>query len=114
MSVKQPIWPAGSQSMAVIFGTQGRDNLPGTDQDDVIRGWAEGGDPATDLGDVLRGLGGDDRLFGGGGRDRFLFAGGYDRDTITDFKDEVDTILLDGASLGVTSKAEALSLATVV
>ncbi len=42
--------------MAVIFGTQGRDTLPGTIQDDVIRGWAEDGDPSTDLGDELRGF----------------------------------------------------------
>ena len=33
--------------MAVIFGTQGRDTIDGTGFDDVIRGWAEDGDPAT-------------------------------------------------------------------
>ena len=136
--------------MAVIFGTQGRDTLPGTNQDDVIRGWAEGGDPSTDLGDVLRGFDGNDRLFGGGGRDtlfggfgndtlsgdlgddtlggeagrdvlaggfgrdQFEFSRNYDRDTIVDFEDDADTIVLDGARLGVTSKADALSRATVV
>jgi hypothetical protein len=46
--------------MAVIFGTQGRDTLPGTNLDDVIRGWAEDGDPSTDLGDELRGFDGND------------------------------------------------------
>jgi RTX calcium-binding nonapeptide repeat (4 copies) len=41
--------------------------LPETNLDDVIRGWAEDGDPSTDLGDVLRGFDGNDRLFGGDG-----------------------------------------------
>jgi hypothetical protein len=59
-AAKQPTWPAGSQPMAVIFGTQGRDTLPGTNLDDVIRGWAEDGDPSTDLGDELRGFDGND------------------------------------------------------
>jgi Ca2+-binding RTX toxin-like protein len=197
--------------MAVIFGTQGRDTLPGTDQDDDIQGWAENGDPATDLGDLLSGRGGDDRLdggggddtlrggdgndqllgeggadrldgeggadqldgeggadqvfggdgadqldggdgadrlygeggadqldgeggddrldggadddrlsggagrddlFGGGGPDSFEFRRGFDTDTIRDFQDDVDLIEL-GPSLGVTSKADALSHATV-
>ena len=64
--------------------------------------------------DWVGGLGGDDWLDGGAGLDRFVFAAGYDRDTILDFKDDVDTIVLDGDSLGVTSRAEALALATVV
>jgi Ca2+-binding RTX toxin-like protein len=180
--------------MAVIFGTQGRDTIDGTGFDDIIRGWAQGANPGTDLGDLLSGLGGNDtveggggndELFGGGGSDelsgdtgsdtlsggeagdkldggvgddvldgrdgrdalygevgldalsggdasdelfggrgddrlsdgagddRFVFAGIYRRDTILDFKDDIDTIVLDGASLGVTSRADALSLATV-
>jgi Ca2+-binding RTX toxin-like protein len=63
--------------------------------------------------DVLLGGGGKDRLFGragddllsvGVGSDSFEFFSGYGRDTITDFQDDRDTIVLDGASLGVTSK----------
>jgi hypothetical protein len=53
--------------MAVIYGTQGRDTLPGTNLDDIIRGWAEDGDPSTDLGDELTGFDGNDKLFGGDG-----------------------------------------------
>ena len=53
-------------------------------------------------------------LDGGRDGDRFLFGSGYDTDTITDFKDDVDTIELDGASLGLTDKTDALSHATVV
>ena len=154
--------------MAVIFGTQGRDTLDGTGLDDIIQGWAKDRDALTDLGDELRGFGGDDRLwgrggkddlsggdnrdrlfggdgrdtldggfrddtldggdgpdlligwsgddrlFGGDGRDRFEFSRNYARDTITDFKDDVDTIELNGTTLGVTSKTDALSHATVV
>ncbi|CAA9267514.1 MAG: hypothetical protein AVDCRST_MAG26-2640 [uncultured Chloroflexia bacterium] len=55
--------------MAVKYGTQGSDILIGTYQDDVIRGWAENGDPSTDLGDQLAGYGGNDELDGGGGND---------------------------------------------
>ncbi len=168
--------------MAVIFGTQGRDTIDGTDFDDIVFGWAEDGGPSTDLGDELRGFdgndflsgggrrdtldggsgadeidggdgdGGDDydsiegeagydvlsggagddvlsggegddllggeagrdRLNGGGGRDRFEFSRNDDRDTIVDFKDDADTIMLGGARLGVMSSAEALSHARVV
>src|ERR671912_2608991 len=78
MSVKQPTWPAGSQSMAVIFGTQGRDTIDGTGFDDVIRGWAQGGDGGADLGDLLSGLAGKDDLLGGGGDDTLLGGGGHD------------------------------------
>ena len=64
--------------MAVIFGTQGRDTRDGTDRDDVIRGWAEDGDPSTDLGDFLSGLGGDDTIDGGGGDDTLAGNAGND------------------------------------
>ena len=67
-----------------------------------------------DASDGLFGGRGDDRLAGGAGDDRFVFAGIYRRDTILDFKDDVDTIVLDGTRLGVTSKVDALSRATVV
>ena len=66
--------------MAVIFGTQGKDTIDGTVIDDIIRGWAEDGNPATDLGDLLSGLGGNDALFGGGGNDRL--SGDADNDTL--------------------------------
>src|SRR5918994_3113694 len=78
MSAKQPTWPAGSQSMAVIFGTQGRDTIDGTGFDDIIRGWAQGANPGTDLGDLLVGLGGNDTLDGGGGDDELFGGGGSD------------------------------------
>ena len=54
-----------------------------------------------------------DRI-GGRGADEFLYAGGDRVDTIADFQDDVDTIQLDAASLGLVSKADALSHAEVV
>jgi RTX toxins and related Ca2+-binding proteins len=48
---------------------------------------------------VLAGRGGDDEMTGGGGRDRFVFdfaLGADNIDTITDFKVDVDTIVLSG------------------
>src|SRR5829696_2915361 len=84
-----------------VEGGDGRDVLAGGDGDDVLSG-GEGDD-------LLGGEAGRDRLNGGGGRDRFEFSRNDDRDTIVDFKDDADTIVLNGARLGVTSKADALS-----
>jgi Ca2+-binding RTX toxin-like protein len=69
-----------SKSMAVIFGTQGRDTLDGTGLDDIIQGWAKDRDALTDLGDELRGFGGEDRLWGRGGKDDL--SGGDNRDRL--------------------------------
>ncbi|MEV7429923.1 hypothetical protein AB0N29_09925 [Nocardioides sp. NPDC092400] len=56
---------------AVLEGTPGRDRLPGTAQDDVIRLY--GGN------DGSRGLAGDDRIVGGDGRDGLYGGDGDDR-----------------------------------
>jgi serralysin len=98
-----------------LSGGDDRDQLEGGDGDDTLSGGLgddrlSGGDGA----DRLSGDEGDDKLSGGSGRDRFEFSRDYDMDTITDFKDDVDTIVLDGTRLGVTSKTDALSRATVV
>jgi Ca2+-binding RTX toxin-like protein len=71
--------PSRGEMMAACYGTQSKDVLEGTDLDDIIYGWAKGGDPASDLGDVLRGLAGDGSLFGGGGRDRLIGGDGRDK-----------------------------------
>jgi serralysin len=75
--------------MALIYGTQSRNLIEGTIQDDVIYGWRQGGDPNTDLGDTLYGLNGDDRIYGGGGDDNIsdrkgndLVSGGIGNDDI--------------------------------
>ena len=89
-----------------LLGLDGNDDLSGGAGDDVL----SGGDSA----DLLSGEAGRDRLNGGGGRDRFEFSRNDDRDTIGDFKDDAETIMLGGARLGVMSSAEALSHARVV
>ena len=66
--------------MAVIYGTQGRDFLEGTGQDDIIQGWAKFGDQSTDLGDELIGGGGGDQLSCGDGGD--LLDGGVGNDRL--------------------------------
>lgn len=109
-------------------GTNGRDKYTGTPGADVMTGKG-GNDMLKGLGgkDDLSGDGGADRLYGGGGRDKldggagrdrldggkgndvltggggpdkFVFANKGGRDTIRDFQDNVDTILLDDALWG--------------
>src|SRR5262245_52226142 len=68
--------------MADIYGTNGADNLSGTDNQlgDRIFGWPLGGDEPTDTGnDTLSGLGGNDQLFGGGGDDTLIGREGNDQ-----------------------------------
>jgi Ca2+-binding RTX toxin-like protein len=79
--------------MALIYGTQSRNQIEGTNQDDVIYGWRQGGDPNTDLGDTLNGNNGDDRMYGGGGDDELsdrdgndLVSGGIGNDDIYGYK----------------------------
>jgi len=109
-----------------LFGGVGGDGLYDGDDADRLHG-AGGGDflfggdgrdglHGEDGRDFLDGVGGDDVLFGGNSSDTFKFRArrGSDTDTIRDFKDDGDTIVLDGAALGVTSKADVLSRATVL
>jgi Ca2+-binding RTX toxin-like protein len=114
----------GEAGSDTLLGGSGADRLEGGTDNDELFG-EEGAD--TLLGgsgaDQLAGAGGADRLEGGAdadrldggdGRDSFEFRRGSDTDTILDFNGDVDTIELDGASLGVTSRDEALSHAEVV
>jgi Ca2+-binding RTX toxin-like protein len=101
-----------------LVGGQGGDTLQGGGRADRL--WGQEHRDTLDGGggdDELNGGHGDDRLAGGAGSDSFEFSSGLvggARDTIIDFKDDVDMIVLDGASLRVTSRADALSHATVV
>jgi serralysin len=70
---------------------QGRDRLTGIESLHTGRGDDRLIGNAAD--NRLHGGAGDDTLSGGGGRDRFVFDGGRDR--ITDFRDNIDTILFD-------------------
>ena len=87
------------------------DRIAGGRGDDRLHGGA--GDDRLDGGggrDRLDGGGQDDRLVGGGGADRFLFRPDAGRDTIADFRDDVDAIRLAG--FGFADAGEALAFAS--
>lgn len=73
-----------------LDGGGGRDTLLGGGGNDTLLGGADN--------DRLDGGNGSDRLTGGGGADSFVFRAGSDR--VTDFADNVDTLLLDDALWG--------------
>ncbi|GHG84353.1 calcium-binding protein [Pseudodonghicola xiamenensis] len=87
-----------------VLGTNGANQLFASAGDDILRGnggsdalFGEAGNDKLVGGakaDTLNGGDGDDLLIGGSGWDMFIFAGGAD--TIADFKDDADTILILG------------------
>ncbi|MDP3261459.1 MAG: calcium-binding protein [Tabrizicola sp.] len=82
-----------------LTGSAFGDTLVGDIGANVLRG--EAGQDVLDGrfgNDTLIGGAGDDLLTGGGGADTFVFHAGHDR--ITDFTDDVDTLLLDRALWG--------------
>ena len=94
----------GGRGRDRLFGNRGGDFLNGGDGDDYIEG-NEGndgiyGDEGNDYliggkgDDSLTGGEGDDRLKGGPGADAFHFASGHGEDTILDFEDGVDEIVI--------------------
>lgn len=80
-----------------LFGGAGRDRLNGQGGNDVIRG---GGDSDVLNGgtgnDRLAGELGDDIIFTGSGRDRIVIRRGQGFDTVRDFEDGSDRIVLGG------------------
>ena len=98
---------SGGNGNDLIRGGQGRDNLSGGNGNDQISG---------DLGnDVISGGNGRDQIFGGrgndeltgnSGRDLFIFAGQNGTDTITDFRNGVDTIQIRGYGSALNSFAD--------
>ena len=81
-----------------VRGSSGDDELIGDAGNNTLRGRA--GD------DVLEGGAGDDRLYGGSADDVFIFERGHGEDSIADFTNGDDVILLRG--LGLT-KADVLA-----
>ena len=69
-----------------LNGGLGNDTLNGGLGNDRLNGG--GGN------DTLFGAGGDDRLVGGAGADRFVFNTGYGNDTVQDFQNGIDHILI--------------------
>lgn len=105
----------GGSGEDVLRGGTGHDWLMGRDGHDILLGeagrdWLWGGNGR----DRLDGGAGNDRLEGGQGADTFVFSG--HRDTVVDFTDDVDTILIRQivADDNRLSVAEVLDLGTVV
>ncbi|MAC78241.1 MAG: hypothetical protein CML66_09275 [Rhodobacteraceae bacterium] len=112
----------GTNGSVTIDGGAGNDNLRGRPGDDILRGGTgddairgDGGSDTIDGGDgddelfgnngadtIIGGAGSDrieggtgqDTLTGGADADRFVFAGAWQRDTITDFEQGLDRIVL--------------------
>lgn len=120
----------GDDGADILYGTTGNDTLNGGLGNDTVDG---GGDDDIVSGgaghDSLDGSGGADTLAGGGGADTLDGGSGYDvlngnagadviifsedygRDTVNGFENDIDTLHLS-ESLGITTAAEALELAT--
>lgn len=81
-------------------GNAGANQMTGGGRADTLSGGAGK--------DILTGSKGNDLLSGGLHADRFVFAKNGDHDRIVDFKNDVDTIVLQGFA-GVRSVAQALS-----
>lgn len=103
-----------------LFGNDGDDRIFGGGGDDVIAG-GDGNDRLFGGGgdDVVAGGAGNDRIFGGTGEDvlsggtgadRFIFRNGDDNDTVIDFENDVDLLVLRG--FGFEDADAALSNAT--
>lgn len=94
----------GGANDDLLKGAQGADVLRGENGDDELIGGSHsdelfGGDGADRLGggawgDFLDGGDGNDRLQGDKGDDRFYYADGYDLDTVVDFRNNQDTLVL--------------------
>lgn len=74
--------------IASVNGGGGGDTLIGSAGDDVLNGGF--------MNDSVTGGAGTDMLIGGWGRDTFIFHGGDGTDTIADFENRRDTIMLSG------------------
>lgn len=73
-----------------LFGGVGADKLHGGGGNDILKG---------QIGrDLLNGQAGDDRLFGGAGADRFLFQRNSGHDTILDFQNGIDRIVIQNGA----------------
>lgn len=90
------IW--GGAGADRIFGNSGKDLLKGDGGNDVLRG-GSGHDElwGGQKDDLLDGGKGADRMIGEAGRDKFVFQKGYGKDTVADFQDDKDTLLIDDA-----------------
>ncbi|WBU55502.1 M10 family metallopeptidase [Paracoccus sediminicola] len=113
----------GGNHNDILIGGGGSDRLFGGKHDDQLRGYSGNDTLAGQKGDdrVLGGDGNDriisesgiDRVTGGAGADEFVFKGGMQ--IITDFRDDLDELLIDRGALGYggLSKSQVISRAEV-
>ena len=90
---------AGNGGRDRLFGGNGNDNLVGSGGNDILRGGV--GSDTLNGGngdDLLQGGIGNDFLTGGTGADQFVLASGQGGETIQDFEDDLDQLVL-GAGL---------------
>lgn len=86
----------GGKDQDTLTGGAGNDFLLGEAGDDLLLGGE--GDDRLEGGngdDTLDGGPGNDRLTGGRGNDTFIFRQGSERAMITDFEDNIDTLVVD-------------------
>jgi serralysin len=105
----------GNGGADTLRGGQGNDTLFGGDGNDTLQGGADAdklignlgndrllGDAGNDSlwgyagNDLLEGGAGNDSLIGGAGSDRFIFRNGFGTDRVSDFVDNVDTLVFGG------------------
>lgn len=82
----------GGAGRDILIGADGADDLSGGDGDDALQG--------NDGRDILDGGLGDDTLTGGQDRDTFVFAPEFGHDTIIDFENNFDSLVLYEAIWG--------------
>ncbi len=94
----------GNPGNDTLRGNSGNDRLGGGSGNDTLTGGSENDTLRGGLGsdilrggsgnDLLQGEGGNDLLFGGAGADRFILAAGQGGETIRDFEDDLDKLVL--------------------
>jgi Ca2+-binding RTX toxin-like protein len=93
----------GGLGMDRLYGGADADRLLGGDGNDRLFGGTGADRIYGDAGDdIVQGEAGNDYLYGNAGMDRFVFDPGNGADTIYDFTNDVDTLLI-GAAFGFTN-----------
>ncbi|MCB1340134.1 MAG: M10 family metallopeptidase [Pseudooceanicola sp.] len=101
----------GNAAGNVLDGRNGNDVLKGLAGKDVLKGGNGADKMFGGVGnDTLNGGTGNDILTGQKGKDTFVFAKNFDKDTITDFRNNQDTLRLDdNLWTGTKTKAQVIS-----
>jgi Ca2+-binding RTX toxin-like protein len=104
----------GGLGMDRLYGGADADRLLGGDGNDRLFGGTGADRIYGDAGDdIVQGEAGNDYLYGNAGMDRFVFDPGNGADTIYDFTNDVDTMLIDPA-FGFANAAAVLAAASQI